>query len=427
MIGHLARIPGRATVAAIATGAVALVAASAGSGAPPALKQKEAQYQAVTAQISALGVQLGRIAESYDGARYRLGQIQASRRRNGAALAEAKKGYRVAEQHAADRLVAVYESGEPSTADALLGATSLNDMLDRLAAVDSAAAYDRRLSHQVASLRNELTARAQALAIARQQQAQTVSQLAAQRQQHAAALKKLNTLRASIQTQLSKLQAAERVRQQRLLVEARARLVRQQLAQAAQAAANEARARAEQEKAAAAAAAAQQAAAAKQATTTAAAADPPPPPTTTVVSPTTPAAPATTTAPTATVAPPTSTPSAGAGHPQAATIALNYLGVPYLWGGSTPRGFDCSGLVMYVYAQLGVALPHYAAAQYGLGVPVDRSALQPGDLVFFDGLNHVGIWIGGNQFVDAPQTGDVVKIETLSSWYADHYVGARRI
>jgi cell wall-associated NlpC family hydrolase len=58
---------------------------------------------------------------------------------------------------------------------------------------------------------------------------------------------------------------------------------------------------------------------------------------------------------------------------------------------------------------------------------VSRSQLQPGDLVFFDSLNHVGIWLGGNQFVDAPETGDVVKIETMSDWYAQHYVGARRI
>jgi cell wall-associated NlpC family hydrolase len=101
--------------------------------------------------------------------------------------------------------------------------------------------------------------------------------------------------------------------------------------------------------------------------------------------------------------------------------------VPYQWGGATPAGFDCSGLVMYVYAQLGVQLPHYAAAQYQLGSPVSRSQLQPGDLVFFDALNHVGIWLGGNQFVDAPETGDVVKIETMNDWYAKTYVGARRV
>jgi len=114
------------------------------------------------------------------------------------------------------------------------------------------------------------------------------------------------------------------------------------------------------------------------------------------------------------------------GHPEAATIALRYLGVPYLWGGATPAGFDCSGLVMYVYNQLGIALPHFAAAQYGAGLPVPRDALQPGDLVFFDSLNHVGIYIGGGQVVHAPSTGDVVKISNLSDWGAS-YVGARRI
>jgi cell wall-associated NlpC family hydrolase len=101
--------------------------------------------------------------------------------------------------------------------------------------------------------------------------------------------------------------------------------------------------------------------------------------------------------------------------------------VPYVFGGSTPSGFDCSGLVMYVYAQLGILLPHYAAAQYTLGVAVPRNALQAGDLVFFDNLNHVGIYIGGNEFVDAPHTGDVVKVSPIAGWYAETYVGARRI
>jgi cell wall-associated NlpC family hydrolase len=115
-----------------------------------------------------------------------------------------------------------------------------------------------------------------------------------------------------------------------------------------------------------------------------------------------------------------------AGHPDAATIALHYLGVPYLWGGESPKGFDCSGLVAYVYAQLGITLPHYAAAQYQLGVGVPRDQLEPGDLVFFDALDHVGIYIGGGQFVHAPHTGDVVKITTLAA-YGGSYVGARRI
>ena len=107
---------------------------------------------------------------------------------------------------------------------------------------------------------------------------------------------------------------------------------------------------------------------------------------------------------------------------------MQYLGVPYVYGGASPSGFDCSGLVMYAFAQMGVSLPHSSYAQYSMGVAVSRDQLQPGDLVFFNGLGHVGIYVGGGQFIHAPHTGDVVKISSLSeSWYASTYVGARRI
>jgi peptidoglycan DL-endopeptidase CwlO len=112
---------------------------------------------------------------------------------------------------------------------------------------------------------------------------------------------------------------------------------------------------------------------------------------------------------------------------QAVAIAMQYLGTPYVWGGASPSGFDCSGFTMYVWGQLGVSLPHNAAAQYGMGTPVPRDALEPGDLVFFDGLGHVGLYVGNGAFIHAPHTGDVVKISSLTGWYADNYVGARRV
>jgi cell wall-associated NlpC family hydrolase len=108
-------------------------------------------------------------------------------------------------------------------------------------------------------------------------------------------------------------------------------------------------------------------------------------------------------------------------------IAMQYLGTPYVWGGASPAGFDCSGLVMYVYAQVGVSLPHSSYAQYGAGVPVSYDQLQAGDLVFFYGLGHVGIYVGGGMFIHAPHTGDVVKVSSLSGSYTSSYVGARRI
>jgi cell wall-associated NlpC family hydrolase len=111
-------------------------------------------------------------------------------------------------------------------------------------------------------------------------------------------------------------------------------------------------------------------------------------------------------------------------------IAMQYLGVPYVWGGASPSGFDCSGFVMYVFAQVGISLPHYTVAQwdYPNAVSVPRNDLQPGDLVFFAGLGHVGIYVGNGQFIHAPHTGDVVRIDSLSEgWYSSEYDGAKRI
>jgi cell wall-associated NlpC family hydrolase len=99
---------------------------------------------------------------------------------------------------------------------------------------------------------------------------------------------------------------------------------------------------------------------------------------------------------------------------QAVAIAEQYLGVPYVWGGASPSGFDCSGLVMYVYAQLGVSLPHNAAAQMSALPAVPLSDLQPGDLVFFNGASHVGIYVGNGTMIHAPHTGTVVQFGSIN-------------
>lgn len=104
--------------------------------------------------------------------------------------------------------------------------------------------------------------------------------------------------------------------------------------------------------------------------------------------------------------------------------AMQYRGIKYVWGGANKSGFDCSGLLVYVFAQHGVKLPHYSGSQFKMGTAV-TGALQPGDAVFFGSpVHHVGIYIGGGYFIHAPHTGDVVKISKLS--IMNDYVGARR-
>lgn len=120
--------------------------------------------------------------------------------------------------------------------------------------------------------------------------------------------------------------------------------------------------------------------------------------------------------------------SRGAPRSSVVKIALQQLGKPYSWGAAGPNAFDCSGLVVYCFAQIGISLPHSSRALYGIGTPVSYADLQPGDLVFFargGRIHHVGIYIGGGNFIHSPRSGDVVKITPLSS--RSDYAGARRI
>ena len=392
----------RVRVLIVAAVVAALGAAAAGTAAPPAVRSKQAQATRVLAEIDSIDAQLGHTVEAWNGANLRLASVERDLKTNTAQLAVARAQYRVAQQRIAKRLVAIYVAGEPDMVDVILGASNVRDLIDGLDTISKVTAQDRRIARQASALKARLDLHERRLVRARATQRATLADLSAKRAQIQSSLAKRRRLLSSIRGQIARIQAAEQAREARLAAQARARLARE----AAQAAAA-AKARAAQQPA--------PAAPTVPITTTTTGA------TTTATTPST-----TTEAP----APIPDVPAAPlpAGHPDAASVAARYLGVPYRWGGATPAGFDCSGLVVWVYAQLGIELPHFTGALYGIGVPVPRDQLQAGDLVFFDALDHVGIYIGAGQFIHAPHTGDVVRVSTMSSGpYASSYVGARRV
>ncbi len=125
---------------------------------------------------------------------------------------------------------------------------------------------------------------------------------------------------------------------------------------------------------------------------------------------------------------PPSTPRGTDVADRAATLALRMVGTPYRWGGESPSGFDCSGLVRWAYGQVGVDVPHNTVALYGVGSVVPRAELQTGDLLFFSGLGHMGLYLGGGKMVHSPHSGKSVEMVDLATTnYGARLVGVRRV
>lgn len=360
-----------------ATTAIVLVSASAAPADP--IGSKRAEAQAVLEQVRELDSRLSQAIESFNYANVELGRIDTDLRSNARHLDVAASSLAAAQEHIAARLRALYIEGDTADAvEVILGAESLDDLLNRIDMVQRVGQQDADVVKRVKKFRTEVRERRQRLTAARARQAEVVAERSAQRRWIEGQLAERQRLLASVQDEIARLEAAERRRQARLEAQARARFAAQRAAR-----------RATRE----------------EATRISAESDP---------------------IPVESVLDPSTLPPAKYGG--VVGIAMQYLGVPYVWGGSSPAGFDCSGFIMYVFAQVGVQLPHHAASQFNYGVPVSRDQLQPGDLVFFDGLGHNGIYIGGGQFIHSPHTGDVVKISGLyESWYSSRWVGGRRL
>ncbi|MBA2641412.1 MAG: C40 family peptidase [Actinobacteria bacterium] len=332
------------------------------------------------AEVQQLDADLAGTIEAWNGAKIELDKIDVDLEVNARHLVTAKKSLVVAQDRISQRLRDLYVNGDgDSTLEVLLGAHSLDDVIARLDAIERVSHQDAKVLAAVKRFRKEVETRRANLQKARTSQAAIVAERAEQKSYIESRLSEREQLLASVKDEIARLQAEERARQVRLAAEARARLQAQQLAAL--------QAQAEEDAAVA----------------------------------------SSVYVPEAVI--PVAAPPDGSRASQVIAISMEYLGIPYVWGGSSPStGFDCSGLTTYVFAQIGVSLPHHAASQYNYGVPVSREDLQPADLVFFNGLGHMGMYIGGGQFIHAPHTGDVVKISSIyDSWYASTWVGARRV
>jgi len=304
-------------VPAILLLAVVTLVASVPAFADP-IADKKAEAQRVLGEINQLDQSLGKAVEQYDAATVKLSHIRHELSVNKFEMKVALQNRKAAEARLAARLKQLYiTGGQDSTLEVLLGAKSLDDVINRLDTANRVSDEDAQVLKEVKHYRAEVARSGAVLARAHRAQEQVVADRAAAKSRIENGLADRRRLLSSIHGEIVQLQQEEAARQAQLAAEARARLVQQQQEQQAR---------------------------------------------------------------------------------------LNS------------------------YSQVGVSLPHSSYALWNAGVYVSKDQLEPGDLVFFDGLGHVGIYIGGGQFIHAPHTGDVVKISNLNDgWYAATYVGARRI
>ena len=327
--------------------------------ATPTVSSKRADAQRAMEQINQMDRQLEVVGTRWQGARYHLKQTTTKLSATKVSLRLARKSLVVAHHALAQRVISLYmEQGDASdsTVAILLQATSLQDMIDRVDAAQRISDHDSRVVKQVTTLRDKTASEAASLEKLRAKQQGYVSQASAQWNELKQKKAEREAYVSSVKREIASI-IVEQNRQAKLAAEQARRTVASYNSAASS---------------------------------------------------TTPSS----TAPSSNYTAPAAS-SVWAGVVQA---AMSRLGAQYVWGAAGPTTFDCSGLVVWSFAQVGISLPHYSYSQMSGGSPVSAGDLQPGDLLFFYGGSHVGIYIGGNQFIHAPHTGTVVQVTSLSSY-----------
>lgn len=330
------------------------------------------EAEKLRAQVQQLDDRLESAREDYQYAKLQLADIEGAITANQERLDRSERDLKVAYERLNNRVVNIYQNGRVGLLDALLGAESFNEFVNRIHLLTLVGEEDSDVLQQVGTYRDEVAARRTKLAADQARQKELVAETAAASAEVEKKLAERKRLLAGKEQQVAQLEREEEARQRKLA---------EQAAEAARLASQRAR---------------QQSVSTKPSSATK----------------------------TKTAAPSRNVPASALGSP-VVEVAMQYVGVPYVWGGASPSGFDCSGLVKYAFGQLGVSLPHSSRALFDVGVAVAREDLRPGDLVFFGSpIHHVGIYVGGGNMVHAPYTGANVRVNSISR---SNYTGARRI
>jgi cell wall-associated NlpC family hydrolase len=348
---------------------------------PAAITQAKNEAEALQAKIDDLAEQLDAAVEDYNYAKAKLADTTAAAKKTQSKLTKAEKDLDAIQAQLSDRVVRIYKQGHLGLLDTLAGAVSFSDLINRLDLLEKLSAQDSRLVAEVTDYRDEVAQRKVELADQLREQKVLAAEADKAKDAVQARLSANEKALSGKEAQIAQLEKEEAIRQAKIAAAAR---------EAAR-------------KAALAAAKAKAAEAAKKTAKNTSKSN------------------GSTGSGTVTVQVPDN-----ASASDVVSIAMEYLGCPYVWAGSSPSGFDCSGFVMYVYAKVGVSLPHSSRMQIGCGKSVSSGDLKAGDLVFFGNptIHHVGLYIGDGKMIHAAGVGKGVRIDSV---WRSNYHGACRI